>query len=32
MKEGEVFVDRRPGAAGKEVIHAEPDDWKKIDA
>ncbi|MDH3230151.1 MAG: amidohydrolase family protein [Alphaproteobacteria bacterium] len=32
MKEGEVFVDRRPGQGGREVIHAEPDDWKKIDA
>jgi len=32
MKEGEVFVDRRPGHGGREVIHAEPDTWRKIDA
>lgn len=31
MKEGDIFVDRRPGH-GKEVIHAEPGDWAKIDA
>ncbi len=31
MKEGEIFVDRRPGHS-REVVHAEPDDWAKIDA
>ena len=31
MKEGEVYVDRRPGHS-KEIVHAEPDSWRKIDA
>ena len=32
MKEGDVYVDRRPGEARKEIIHAQPDSWRKIDA
>ncbi|MGI9522755.1 MAG: amidohydrolase family protein [Hyphomicrobiaceae bacterium] len=32
MKEGMVYVDRRPGHARKEVILAEPDSWRKVDA
>ncbi len=31
MKEGEIYVDRRPGHS-KEIIHAEPDNWRKYDA
>ena len=31
MKEGDIFVDRRPGKS-KEVVHGEPDSWKIIDA
>lgn len=31
MKDGEVYVDRRRGHPRKEVIHAAPDSWKKID-
>jgi hypothetical protein len=31
MKSGEIYVDRRPGHS-REVIHAEPDTWRKIDA
>lgn len=31
MKEGEIFVDRRPGQS-KEVVHSKPDAWKIIDA
>jgi imidazolonepropionase-like amidohydrolase len=31
MKEGHVFVDRRPGHS-KEIIPAEPDTWSIIDA
>jgi imidazolonepropionase-like amidohydrolase len=31
MKEGEVYIDRRPGFS-REVVHAEPDRWSKIDA
>lgn len=31
MKEGEIFIDRRPGHS-KEIVHAEPDSWRKIDA
>jgi imidazolonepropionase-like amidohydrolase len=31
MKEGDIYVDRRPGHA-KEIVHAEPDSWRKIDA
>jgi imidazolonepropionase-like amidohydrolase len=30
MKSGEIYVDRRPGHS-REVIHAEPDTWRKID-
>lgn len=32
MKEGDVYIDRRPGQPRKEIIHAEPDSWRKIDA
>ncbi len=32
MKEGDVYIDRRPGEARKEVVHSEPDSWRKIDA
>ena len=31
MKEGDIFVDRRPGHS-KEIIHGEPDSWQIIDA
>ena len=31
LKEGRIYVDRRPGHS-REVIHAEPDSWRKIDA
>jgi len=31
MKEGEVYIDRRPGHS-REIIHAEPDTWRKADA
>jgi imidazolonepropionase-like amidohydrolase len=31
MKEGDIYIDRRPGQA-KEIIHAEPDSWRKIDS
>jgi hypothetical protein len=31
MKEGDVYIDRRPGHS-KEIIHAEPDSWHKIDS
>ncbi|HSQ05517.1 MAG TPA: amidohydrolase family protein [Burkholderiales bacterium] len=31
MKEGDIYVDRRPVHA-KEIVHAEPDTWRKIDA
>jgi hypothetical protein len=31
MKEGDIYVDRRPGHS-KEIIHAEPDSWRKIDS
>jgi imidazolonepropionase-like amidohydrolase len=31
MKEGDIYIDRRPGNA-KEIIHAEPDSWRKIDS
>jgi len=31
LKEGKIYVDRRPGHS-REVIHAEPDSWRKIDA
>ncbi len=31
MKEGDVYIDRRPGQS-KEIIHAEPDNWRKVDA
>ena len=31
MKEGEVYIDRRPGFS-REIIHSEPDSWRKIDA
>jgi imidazolonepropionase-like amidohydrolase len=31
MKEGDIFVDRRPGKS-REVVHAEPDTWKIVDA
>jgi imidazolonepropionase-like amidohydrolase len=31
MKEGDIFVDRRPGKS-REVVHAEPDSWRIIDA
>jgi imidazolonepropionase-like amidohydrolase len=31
MKEGDIFVDRRPGKS-REVVHAEPDSWKIVDA
>ena len=30
MKEGEVYVDRRPGHS-KEIVQVEPDSWKIID-
>jgi len=32
MKEGDVYIDRRPGEARKEIVHAQPDSWRKIDA
>lgn len=32
MKEGDVYVDRRKGEPRKEIIHGEPDSWRKIDA
>lgn len=32
MKEGDVYIDRRPGEPRKEIVHAEPDSWRKIDA
>ena len=32
MKEGKVYIDRRPGHARVEVVPAEPDSWRKIDA
>ncbi len=32
MKEGDVYVDRRKGHPRKEIVHARPDSWKKIDA
>jgi imidazolonepropionase-like amidohydrolase len=32
MKEGEVYIDRREGTHRKEVVHAKPDSWRKIDA
>ncbi len=31
MKEGDIYVDRRPGHS-KEIVHAEPDSWRKVDA
>jgi imidazolonepropionase-like amidohydrolase len=31
MKEGKIYIDRRPGHS-HEVIHADPDTWRKIDA
>jgi imidazolonepropionase-like amidohydrolase len=31
MKEGEIYVDRRPGHS-REIIHSEPDTWRKIDS
>jgi len=31
MKEGETYIDRRPGHS-REIVHAEPDSWRKIDA
>jgi imidazolonepropionase-like amidohydrolase len=31
MKEGEVYIDRRPGHS-REIVHAEPDSWRKVDA
>jgi imidazolonepropionase-like amidohydrolase len=31
MKEGEVYIDRRPGFS-REIVHSEPDSWRKIDA
>ena len=31
MKEGKIYVDRRPGQS-IEVVQAEPDSWRKIDA
>ena len=30
LKEGDIFVDRRPGHS-KEIVHARPDTWKIID-
>lgn len=32
MKEGDVYIDRRPGHPRKEIVHAAPDSWRKIDA
>lgn len=32
MKDGDVFIDRRKGHPRKEIIHAEPDSWRKFDA
>ena len=31
IKEGEVYIDRRPGFS-REIVHSEPDRWRKIDA
>jgi imidazolonepropionase-like amidohydrolase len=31
LKEGKIYIDRRPGHS-REVIHADPDSWRKIDA
>ena len=31
MKEGDVYIDRRPGHPGKEVIHGKMGAWKIID-
>ena len=32
MKEGTIYIDRRPGLPRKEIMTAEPDSWAKIDA
>ena len=32
MKEGIIYIDRRPGALRKEIMTAKPDSWAKIDA
>lgn len=31
MKEGKVYVDRRPGVPRREFIHAEMGSWKQVD-
>ena len=31
MKEGQVYADRRPGGASKNVVNAQPGSWKIID-
>ena len=32
MKEGIIYIDRRPGSPRKEIMTAKPDSWAKIDA
>ena len=31
MKDGEIYVDRRPGGPSKNVVNAQPGSWKIID-